>query len=76
MAMKKLTSLRLSLIFILSIFLVLPPASQASISIGNCDENWQKCRSGALQSDDGFIKTTLSLAACDLDHVRCLLIFR
>jgi len=39
--MKKLTSLTLSLIFILSIFLVLPPASQASISIGNCDENWQ-----------------------------------
>jgi len=73
--MKRFTSLTLSLIFILSIFLFLPLASQASISIGNCDENWQKCRSRALQSDDGFVKTTLSLAACDLDHVRCQVLF-
>ncbi|HUM34237.1 MAG TPA: hypothetical protein PKX32_03120 [Candidatus Saccharicenans sp.] len=71
--MKKLTSLTLSLIFILSIFLFLPQASQARVSADECWDNWERCRARALQSDYGTVRTTLALTSCDIGLGRCII---
>ncbi|MDD8021213.1 MAG: hypothetical protein PHU81_08580 [Acidobacteriota bacterium] len=69
--MKKLTALTLSLIFVLSV-LFLPLISQAR-SADDCWNNWERCEARALQSDMGFVRTTLALMACDVGLGRCLI---
>ena len=71
--MKKLTSLTLSLIFILSIFLFLPQTSQARIPADQCWDNWERCRARAFQSDLETARTTMALTSCDLGLGRCLI---
>jgi hypothetical protein len=71
--MKRAIALTLAVVFFLSVFLWLPQSSSARLPADMCFDDWGACRSRAMQSDEGFIKTTLWLTVCDLGLGRCLL---
>lgn len=71
--MKKAVALTLSALFIISIFLFIPRTSQAATDADTCWNNWERCRTRALESDLGTVRTTLALTVCDVALARCLL---
>jgi hypothetical protein len=64
--------LALAIVFFLGVFLWFPRASFAHA--GHCFDDWQTCRTRALQTDDGWIRTTLILTVCDVSLGKCLLL--
>ncbi len=71
--MKRAVSLTLSTLFILSFFLISPSSSMDLNPADSCWDNWERCRSRALESDMGVIRTTLALTLCDIALANCLL---
>lgn len=71
--MKKAIALTLSAIFTISVFLLIPRTSQAAFNADACWDNWERCRTRALESDLGVIRTTLALTACDIALGKCLM---
>ncbi|MBC7365181.1 MAG: hypothetical protein JHC32_07790 [Candidatus Aminicenantes bacterium] len=71
--MKKALALTLSVLFILSIFLLIPTSSKAATKADICWDDWERCRTRALESDLGVVRTTLALTVCDVALARCLM---
>lgn len=53
--------------------LVLPFVVAAQSHSDYCYDEWERCRERALESDAGWIKTTLMLTACDIALFKCIL---
>jgi hypothetical protein len=73
--MKRAIAGTLAVMFFLSVFLWLPQSSAALQSADLCYDNWESCRTRALESDEGIIRTTLWLTVCDVALGKCLLGF-
>lgn len=73
--MKKAIAGTLAVLFFLSVFLGLPQSSQARSRADICTDDWEACRMRALGSDEGILRTTLWLTACDLALGKCILGF-
>ncbi len=53
--------------------LVLPLFLAATYHADLCYDEWERCRERAMESDAGWIKTTLMLTVCDIALAKCLL---
>jgi len=73
--MKRAIAGTLAVMFFLSVFLCFPQSSAARARADICVDDWEACRTRALESDEGFIRTTLWLTVCDLAVGKCLLGF-
>jgi hypothetical protein len=71
--MKRAIAVSLALVFFLSAFLWLPQSAKAVTHSDMCYDDWESCRTRALQSDEGIIRTTLWLTVCDVALGKCLL---
>ena len=71
--MKKAIALTLAVAFFLSAFLFFPSSSAAKTPADDCYDSWEACRTRALESDQGWIRTALMLTACDLALGKCIL---
>ncbi|MGB9836439.1 MAG: hypothetical protein ACPLRX_06850 [Candidatus Saccharicenans sp.] len=71
--MKKTVALTLSAVLLFSLFLLFPRVSKAAVSADECWNNWERCRTRALESDLGTIRTTLALTVCDIALGKCLI---
>jgi hypothetical protein len=67
--MKKAIASTLAVVFFLIVFLWLPAVSTAHAS--HCYDDWEVCRSRALESSAGMVKTTLMLTVCDIAWGKC-----
>ena len=73
--MKKAIAGTLAVMFLLTVFLSFPPSSAARERADICFDDWEACRTRALESEEGVIKTTLWLTVCDVALGKCLLGF-
>jgi len=73
--MKKAIAGTLAVMIFLSLFLWFPQSSSALSRADICFDDWESCRTRALESDEGFIKTTLWLTVCDVALGKCVLGF-
>ncbi len=73
--MKRAIAGTLAVMFFLSAFLWVPPSSSARERADICFDDWEACRTRALESEEGIIKTTLWLTVCDVALGKCLLGF-
>jgi hypothetical protein len=73
--MKRAIAGTLAVMFFLSVFLWFPQSSAALERADICTDDWEACRTRALESDEGFLRTTLWLTVCDLALGKCLLGF-
>ncbi|MBN2408484.1 MAG: hypothetical protein JXE07_02005 [Candidatus Aminicenantes bacterium] len=73
--MKKAIAGTLAVMFFLSVFLCFPQPSAARLPADFCYDDWEACRTRALESDEGFIRTTLWLTVCDVALGKCILGF-
>ena len=71
--MKKAIALTLAVFVFLSVFLWLPRPASAVVPADLCYDDWEGCRSRALESDEGFVRTVLWLTVCDVALGKCLL---
>jgi hypothetical protein len=71
--MKRAIALSLAVVFFLSAFFWLPQSAAALARADICYDDWEACRSRALQSDEGIVKTILWLTVCDVALGKCLL---
>jgi hypothetical protein len=73
--MKKAIAGTLAVMFLLSAFLWFPQSSSARERADICFDDWEACRTRALESEQGIIKTTLWLTVCDVALGKCILGF-
>ncbi len=71
--MKKAVAVTLTAIFIVSALSLLSLSGQAVNPADSCWDNWERCRTRALESDYGPVRTTLALTLCDIALGNCLL---
>lgn len=73
--MKRAIAMTLAVLFFLAVFLSFPQSSAARDRADICTDDWEACRTRALESEEGIVKTTLWLTVCDLALGKCLLGF-
>ncbi len=71
--MKRAIAMSLAVLTILSALYWLPQSAAARAPADLCYDDWEACRSRALQSDEGVIRTILWLTVCDVGLGKCLL---
>lgn len=71
--MKKAVAVTLTALIFLSTLSFIPLASQTENPADSCWDNWERCRTRALESDLGVIRTTLALTLCDIALGNCLM---
>ncbi len=73
--MKKAIAGTLAVMFFLTAFLSFPQSSAARDRADICFDDWESCRTRALESEEGIVKTTLWLTVCDVALGKCILGF-
>ncbi|MFQ6070001.1 MAG: hypothetical protein ACE5LC_05680 [Candidatus Aminicenantales bacterium] len=68
--MKKAVSLTLATLFIISSLLIFAESSYADVD--KCQDEYEKCRTQALNSGAGVIKMSLMLTRCLFIFIGCL----
>lgn len=71
--MKRAIALTLAVMFFLSAFIWIPKSSSAVTPADRCYDDWEACRTRALESNEGIIRTILWLTVCDVALGKCLL---
>jgi hypothetical protein len=71
--MKRAIALSLAVLSFLSVFFWLPQSAAGRAPVDACYDDWEACRSRALQSDEGVVRTILWLTVCDVALGKCLL---